>query len=225
MVPLSVRIGEALGLSLMKFTLTFDGELPANGKPRRKWEIRKQLHPQLEELRQTHPTLAAANLLRMVPKDGAMLMQHHHSQDEYFKSSFYSSEHALDIGGPIERKGRQFLPLVRNSYALKCALKILFLRKEEPGRVYQGGDIDNRIKTLLDALSVPPHDEHVMDDPTIGDPIYCLLEDDDLITRLDIETHKLLSRPNASQHEVRLVIEVDVRVTHPRYYNHAFMGD
>jgi hypothetical protein len=42
---------------------------------------------------------------------------------------------------------------VRNSFALHCGLKVLFLRKEPPGKVYQGGDIDGRIKTLLDALN------------------------------------------------------------------------
>ena len=38
------------GPSLMKFTLTYDGELKSNGKPRDKWKIRNHLSPQLEEL-------------------------------------------------------------------------------------------------------------------------------------------------------------------------------
>jgi len=111
----------------------------------------------------------------------------------------------------IERGGRRFLPLVRKTLALECSLKILFLRKEDAGRVYQGGDLDNKIKTLLDGLSVPQR-EQVIPDATIDDPIYCLVEDDALITGLEISTHRLLSRPNASKHEVRLIIEVDVSV-------------
>jgi hypothetical protein len=37
----------------MKFTLAYDGELPASGnspKPEAKWNIRNQIHPQLTEL-------------------------------------------------------------------------------------------------------------------------------------------------------------------------------
>ncbi len=108
------------------------------------------------------------------------------------------------------KRGLSFFPLVRERTALKCALKIAFLRTEEPGRIYQGGDIDNRLKTLLDALSVPQHDEQVVGNLS---PIYCLLEDDSLITRLEIQTHRLLGKPNATKHDVHLLIEVDVRVT------------
>ena len=46
---------------LMKFTLTYDGELPSAGnrnhRVREKWDIRKYLHPQILELWQTHPVL------------------------------------------------------------------------------------------------------------------------------------------------------------------------
>ena len=103
------------------------------------------------------------------------------------------------------------MPLVRESLSLHCGLKIIYLRKEDIGNlVYQGGDVDNRIKTLFDALSVPNEDQ-IIDDPNTDDPIYCLLEDDRLISGFSIETQRLLSNPNASTHDVRLVIEVDVR--------------
>ena len=98
------------------------------------------------------------------------------------------------------------------------------LRKEEPGKVYQAGDLDNRLKTLFDALAVPK-DEQVVSDQTIVDPIYCLLEDDALIANCTIETHRLLSRPLASKYAVILLIEVDVRVIQPRQYNQPFLGD
>ena len=62
-------------------------------------------------------------------------------------------------------------------------------------------------------------------DPPVEDPIYTLLEDDGLISTVEVQTHRLLSRPNVSEHEVRLVIEVDVRVVQPRIYNQPFLGD
>jgi hypothetical protein len=100
----------------------------------------------------------------------------------------------------------------------------MFLRKESPGKIYQGGDLDNRLKTLFDALAIPNVDQIIRGDD-FESPIYCLLEDDSLIASLSVETHRLLSQPNASDHEVRLLIEVDVRVTNSRFYNQAFLGD
>jgi hypothetical protein len=132
---------------------------------------------------------------------------------------------AIDLCQPIERGGRQFLPLIRDTFALNCGLKILFLRKEEPGRVYQGGDLDNRLKTLFDALSVPNQDQIVADGGEPDAPIYCLLEDDRLITKVEIDTHQLLSAADASRHEVHLVVEIDVRVAQSRTYNQTFLGD
>ena len=57
--------------------------------------------------------------------------------------------------------------------ALTCGLKILFLRKEGPGKlILQGGDIDNRLKTLLDALKMPSDLSEIVKDATIDDPIF-----------------------------------------------------
>ena len=64
-----------------------------------------------------------------------------------------------------------------------------------------------------------------MGDSSIIDPIYCLLEDDSLITRIDVDTQRLLGRPDVSEHEAHLLMEVDVRVTDSRVYNYAFLGD
>jgi len=213
----------------MKFALIFDGELRSNGSPTEKWEIRKKFDPQLRELWKIHPSLnhVEHSPYRYAPKPGSGIkyayMENHHSFNEYTTQHKLPEKH-MDLCETIERGGRRFFPLVRESFALKCALKILFLRKEAPGRVYQAGDLDNRLKTLFDALGVPPMDQ-VCDGSIAEDPIYCLLEDDALIMHCDIETHRLLSRPEASKYEVHLVVEVDVRVTQPRAYNIPFLGD
>ena len=59
MMDLSIRMGEAYGFSVMKFTLVFEGELRANGSPAQKQKIREQFHPQLAELWADHPCLKA----------------------------------------------------------------------------------------------------------------------------------------------------------------------
>lgn len=221
----SRHMGEPLGLSLMKFTLTYDGELSANGDKRKKWAMRQQFHPQLEELWSTHPTLTHAKEHRYWPLGVESTISHrHHSEDAPGLTSAPPPIPHMDLCAPISVAGREFVPLVRKSFSLRCGLKIQFLRKEPPGKVYQGGDIDNRLKTLFDALQVPK-DQQVINDPISSGPIFCLLEDDGLITNLDISTHRLLSQPGGSVHDVRLTIEVDVRVTNARIYNQFFLGD
>ena len=212
----------------MKFTLTYDGELKANS-PKQKWEIRKAFAPQLEELRRINPGLSMLAQPRHVPiTPGIPVWEVHHSADARVAEILdnYSSLPSdwIDVCRPVVVKDRQFLPIVRNSLALKCGLKIIFLRKEESGRVYQGGDMDNRLKTLFDARSVPNKDQ-LVDDPSVSDPIHCLLEDDALISGIYIETQRLLGKTDGSKHEVRLIIEVDVRVAISRTYNQLFLGE
>ena len=106
-----------------------------------------------------------------------------------------------------------------------CGIRVLFLRREPPGRVYQGGDIDGRLKTPFDALAVPQENaineqQQVPDNRTF----YCLLEDDALITAIDVKSEQLLGSAGDPSH-VRLAIEVDVRVAHPRSYNSIFSGE
>jgi hypothetical protein len=209
----------------LKFTLTFDGPLYSNGTPAEKWEIRRHLHPQLQELWSIHPSLKSLKNAPYLPKEGRFFhTEQHHSIETPPEPSSLDPNMAINLCAEMERGGRRFLPLVRETLALKCSLKIQFLRKEEAGHIYQGGDLDNRIKTLFDGLSVPNKDQVVPDQTTI-DPIYCLVEDDALITGLDISTQRLLSRPNASKHDVRLIIGVEVSVSQNRLYNAAFLGD
>jgi hypothetical protein len=224
--------GGAYGVPLMKFTLTYDGELPAttkgNNRTAEKWAIRKALHPQLQELWDSSDILKSAHKNRLIPtKSSFMILEEHHSvpssQGQLAGASLGTER--LDLCAPILVKSRKFIPLVRDTFALRCALRIKFLRKEEPGAlIYQGGDMDNRLKTLFDALSVPDG-QQLIEDSDAPDPMQCLLENDRLITGLAVDTEKLLTRPNASIHEVRLIIDVDVRVIHARSYNMVFLGD
>lgn len=217
----------------MKFTLTYDGELPSTGnsskKLAKKWDIRKHFHPQLSELTKTHPVLRDffARGCR-IPKDGRPFevnQTHHSIPSAPYDPAEWENVEMWDLCEKIEVKGRKFWPIVRESLALTCSLKILFLRKEEPGSlVLQGGDLDNRIKTLFDGLRLPSVDE-VVADSTIEDPILCLLESDTLITGFELRSDRLLSKPNTSVHEVRLVIDVDVRVSQAGLYNLPYLGD
>src|SRR5262245_43554202 len=146
----------------MKFILTFDGQLHSNGTPTEKWAIRQHLHPQLQELWSIHPSLKSLKRAPYLPKEGRFFhTERHHSVEAPHQQAELQPESPNDminLCAEIERGGRRFLPLVRETLALKCSLKIQFLRKENAGHIYQGGDLDNRIKTLFDGLSVPNKD-------------------------------------------------------------------
>jgi hypothetical protein len=93
----------------------------------------------------------------------------------------------------------------------------LFLRRENPGElITKGGDIDNRLKTLFDALRVPEHSSELGGAVPEADenPFFCLMESDTLITDFHVTTDRLLLPLQSSEREtdVHLVINVKVRL-------------
>jgi hypothetical protein len=109
---------------------------------------------------------------------------------------------------------------------LKCSLDVLFLRPEIAGKLFEGGDIDNRLKTLFDALRLPKNGEGMgpVSKDTDEGPIYCLLEDDSLITEVRIVTDQLLFLPRkeeTSPNDAFLVI--DVKLETPSHGEWAFV--
>ena len=86
-------------------------------------------------------------------------------------------------------------------------LSLMIYRSGSPGSVFNDKfDIDNRLKTLFDALHPPQADVALPVIPSDPDPVVCLLTDDSQITALDISTHQLLAPANDD--EVVLVLEV-----------------
>jgi hypothetical protein len=218
----------------LKVTLIYDGELPPSnsgkGKGPAKWAIRMQIEQQLQRAWREHPALARLRLSPIVPKNGRFMdITAHHSEPVdplpfQWPIIRQPEAHEINLCEPLVRRGRKYFPLVRKSLALHCGLKILFLRNDEPGRVIQGGDLDNRLKTLFDALCVPTIDQ-AAGAPQGEDVIHCLLEDDALISKVEVQTEKLLLPLEGSKTQVRLVIEADIRVTQSRNYNSFFLGD
>jgi hypothetical protein len=105
--------------------------------------------------------------------------------------------------------------VVQDHWGWRAELDILMLRPGAPGNlVVQGGDIDNRLKTLFDALSVPTKEQvqairHKGWQPGNDEvPFHCLLSGDDLITNVSVETDRLLASEQPSH--VKLIIGVMV---------------
>jgi hypothetical protein len=186
----------------MEFRLLFEGQV----KPRQRatladiHDIRKQLHPQIKKLWEHPPLDECRKMLRLPTSNG-------------------------DYAVCEERGSKIYAPLVTKRTDLLGELDIIFLRQQAKGQlISEGGDIDNRLKTLLDALRVPS----LAEVQTLGattaiddDPLYCLFQDDSLITRLNIETDRLL-RPTQNDHELVSLIKVLVRPSRLTVGNSSF---
>lgn len=172
----------------MRFTLHYEGPLPARGSSTAKAHIRDALEDQLKELWE-HQPLSIDKYLNPDPKPG-------------------------DISALVQRHGHTWAALVSDQMGLRAELDVLLLRPGQPGNVVHGGDIDNRVKTLLDALSAPAQLTQVPTDmrPTSPtDPKFVLLDDDKLVTRLNVETERLLGADDSDT--VHLTIRVNIGLT------------
>jgi hypothetical protein len=175
----------------MHFTLTYTGELRANAKPQQKHEIREAFHLQMRTLWNQDP-----------------LIDHNSWHDGS------NPKTTVNLNRPIG--SFRFVPLISKDLFLVCKLSIFMLRPEPPGSlITQGGDIDNRLKTLFDALRIPHNTAELpknTEPTTEQNPFFCLLEDDNLITEVSVKTDRLLT-PTDNNNEVHLDIQVETRAT------------
>ena len=189
----------------MEFTLVYQGPLRSNGDAKHKHEIRKALHPQLEDLWRQEPLRHLRTLLWEDPHDWP-------PEDQELAAEGSDSGFPLvfDASVVLRRSGKVIAPLVCRELHLTCALRILLLRPGEPGQIVHGGDLDNRMKTLLDALTVPDENqvEKIGKFDFEGSHFFCLLEDDALVTEISIETDRLLAPPTDEPRSVTAIIRV-----------------
>lgn len=190
------------GGSEMEFRLTYEGELKSGrddpkGKARApdKHRLRMHFHRQLRQLWNSHPTLKELN---RHPYGGRPTYVEWASQN-------------FAIGDPPVH----FVPLATRNLRLLCKLEVLMLRPNPPGEALS--DIDNKLKTVFDALSRPATAQQLWGNASPEtrepneEPIYVLLEDDKLISHVAVETDTLLTPENPGENEVRLVIIATVK--------------
>jgi hypothetical protein len=221
-----------------RFRLTYEGELKSGQKDagtgqwdrlaEHKQAIRKIFHRQLKHLwatnkflseRKEHPKYNKADH-RPVSDGGSYFGAEPH---EEIPLSEY-------VSGLYQENGYRFVPLVREEISLLCSLRILFLRRDIPGSVISAGDLDNRIKTVIDALR-KPHSANELrgnEKPAEGeDPFYCLLDDDKQVSHLEVETDTLLDPPagssEADRRHVKLIITVDIKPYNATLFNLSFV--
>lgn len=218
----------------MKFRLHYEGPLlAAKGDPQdgqmdrrapHKHAIRCAFHGQLKYLWETHPWLSyekmpwdmfgveAGNALRAGDDEGD-----------------YSNRTTLPVGlSRIHKVGEfSFVPLVCDEFKILCGVNLLLLRRDKPGGVMKARDLDNRLKVIFDALRMPKA-LNEFQAANMENPMYVLLQDDSLISSVQIETDNLLDPPDAAGRDdsyVRLLIEVDIRPYFPGMFGLSFVAD
>ena len=191
----------------LDFRLTYAGPLRASqddNKLRQRshhvHDIRQQFHAQLKILWAAHP------VMKQVAKNGSSV-------------ELYVGSGAPPLNQIFDREGFKWLPIVTKENGLICKVEILMLREGQPGKVLY--DIDNRLKTLFDALRMPTGPEELGEKTVRGkrtpqggeNPFYVLLETDSLITHIGVTADTLLEPvPGYLPGEpVRLVINVTIR--------------
>jgi hypothetical protein len=217
----------------MEFRLVYQGPLRAeqndakfgrHGRAEDKQKLRKHFHLQLRELWQQHPDLREQSEMFVVTETTP------HNFVDYPGPGVKRFRPVMP-GSPGSRKyvdcvaddhvrcnGNRFVPLVSEKGGFTCSLDILFLRRDNPGNLVEpGGDIDNRIKVLLDGLRMPKYERELggIAIEQDEDPFFCLLEDDKLITNLSITTDRLITPLTASEHVNDVVLVIHATVVNP----------
>jgi hypothetical protein len=179
--------------------LHYRGTLRANGGTAHKHDLRGLFHAQLKTLWGQKPLSEQPTLLQPRTREGD-----------------YSLLRPLGAF--------TFVPLITAEMNAVAELSVTLLRPEPPGGlITQGGDIDNRLKTLFDALTMPRHlsalPSGAAPEPD-QTPFFCLLEDDNLVIAVSVRTEQLLE-PVCDSSLVDVSIHVRTRVTRTTMGNHS----
>lgn len=182
----------------MNFHLRYSGPLP--GKEKGSVEIKHRIRECFNE--------QLTNLIE--------------DRDHVIGNATYGNSYAKVI------RGIAFFPLVTSDYNMFCELDIQFFRRELPGNLISsgegyGGDLDNRIKILFDALRMPSDEKEVpkraLEESETG-ICYCLLQDDALITKFQVESLVLLGKVTPeNQKDVDLIIDAKVKIDRITEFN------
>ncbi|MCR9078487.1 MAG: hypothetical protein NXH78_05240 [Hyphomonadaceae bacterium] len=203
---------------VMRFSLVYHGPLSSGGnrktgKQNEIQKIREHFSEQLEFLWRTNAALSELKKQAWaVSTNGLQFIPFLTQAIDYPKLAEEYPEDFTPLWGDIGVSDVNYRPLVRQTLNLACALDVQFLRQEDPGAlISQAGDIDGRLKILLDALRMPTVAEQERAVPT-EKQVFCLMESDTLVSALNIETERLLFPKTEYPNEVHLIVGVELRL-------------
>lgn len=188
----------------MKFKLLYFGEVLSNPKKRAQHiaDIRMQFHPQLKKLIEHSPWNNLSNYMMPGATKSPIITKH--------------------IGGI------DWNPIITPTLKMIAELDIQMLHPEIVGVART--DVDNRVKTIMDGLRCPQNEHEIGENtPKNMGPIYTLLDDDHLVTKISVNTSHLLSTDvfkngsNGFNEPIFMMIDVNVRVVEGTLDNLPFM--
>ncbi len=187
----------------MKFKLLYFGDILINPKKRSQHisDLRMQFHPQLKKLIGHSPWTHLGKYMMPNATKSPITTKH--------------------IGGI------DWNPIITPNLKLLAEIDILLMHPEIIG--VPRSDIDNRTKTILDGLRCPQNAHEIGENtPKNIGPIYTLLDDDHLVTKLTVNTSHLLGTEmfkdtGRSDDTVFIMLDVNVRVAEGNLENLPFM--
>jgi hypothetical protein len=179
----------------MKFRLVYHGPIRPHNRGMdllsHKHVIRAVFHRQLCEFWKKNDAFCNSTLsvkqFRSLPNMGFNMAEETKPLIELVRT-----EYSANCRGA---NGYEWVPLILKNYAVSCELDILLLfRGMKPGPL-DNGDVDNRVKTVVDALRQPdPQTVQHLRPPRVNEsPFFVLLQDDSIVSRLTVETDTLYS--------------------------------
>jgi hypothetical protein len=228
-MPLEYRDGEKVFLvldpdfedweDLLKFRVTYAGQLKSKATGPEKTDIRLKLSNQFRRLWHYHPVLKDLIYDPETDAEVTTYPEKHGGKIPLWKK----------LSQIYENDGWKYVPLVSDYLSLTAGIDILYLRPDIPGNILTQGDIDNRLKTLFDALKKPGHSGSLgrPAPPPDQQPVFVLLEDDRLVSSVSVETDRLLEYepvkgedPNSYAH---LIMTITVKAVNYQPNNRYFI--
>lgn len=237
----------------MRFRLYYDGLLrpsqPSNtenprprdiGRSTHQHDIRRRFHRQLKYLWQTNPILKQLAYCRACGINHNPISMRSPSGLGECKLEPIQKHIEEQIPKVPDEHGYQFIPIMMPNFNLLCSLDVLILRRDPPGSVLDQdtGDLDNRVKMLIDALKTPQRTDQLGDygkqndkrptGPTANETpyFYTLMCDDKQVSGLTVTTDTLLREPktpvDSDDKIVKSIISVEIKPYNPTFFNLSF---
>lgn len=170
----------------MEFKLIYQGKLKSNADRDEKHRIRQIFHKQLKNAWNFPPLNEVKDWIKIPP----------------VPSTNFTSVKSVGT--------HNFATVVCKEMSMYCELDLLILKSDISKGAF--GDLDNKLKTIFDALRYPDKVQEIPSawKPTFEQiPLICLLEDDDLITKFNVNVDRLLTENDKD--DVLMIITVKVR--------------
>lgn len=187
----------------MNFTLFYSGRIRSSNKRNVKHinDIRCKLSPQIRQLYDCNPLKSID--AKCEP----------------------GSHTAQDVRTYTKIAGRDYSSLVNKGLGLACQINVIFY--EATGTISVAndiGDVDNKAKTLIDALKLPSNDEvDKLSDELMQSTVHCLLMDDAFLWGVDLKRRRLL-HPELRKEKTLTQIDVQVMPTSVTIANIGLFG-